>query len=201
MRADSLLTEENRVVGVGGTDQIDGSAREFRADRVINASGPWLREVATDLDRDLPRAFSPSLAINVLLDVDLGYEGALALPPPASGSPVFFLIPFHGRTLAGTLHLPRDAGSLSVDVTSDELASFVGQLAAAAPHLDITSGSVRKVLSGLVQPLAQVRCERSVARPSWIIRIPVGPSGSTASLRRSLRPLPGWRNGSWTEWG
>lgn len=71
--ADRLLTRDGRVLGVSAVDCRSGTAHEFHAHRVINAAGPWCRDLAGAWDREFEALFRPSLAFNLLLDV----------PPPS----------------------------------------------------------------------------------------------------------------------
>ncbi|NNF13883.1 MAG: FAD-dependent oxidoreductase, partial [Gemmatimonadetes bacterium] len=53
VEARTLEMEEGSVSGIRAMDCISGEAQLFRARRVVNCAGPWCREVAEDLDREV----------------------------------------------------------------------------------------------------------------------------------------------------
>lgn len=104
--AEGLLVERGRVAGITSRDRVAGSSLELHAPVVVNCAGPWCREVARRLDRDVPALFSPALAFNLFLDREPPSPAAVAVSPPRPGAGTYFLVPWKGGTLVGTCHLP-----------------------------------------------------------------------------------------------
>ena len=60
--------------------------------------------MARRMDARATPLFQPALGFNVLLERDLGMDGALGVPVAGGGT--YFLLPWNGLTLAGTHHEP-----------------------------------------------------------------------------------------------
>ncbi len=56
--ASDLITANGRVAGVHAVDHVDGTELEFKAPLVVNAAGPWSRDVVRAFDRDYPETLS-----------------------------------------------------------------------------------------------------------------------------------------------
>jgi glycerol-3-phosphate dehydrogenase len=109
-----------------------------------------VRELAQGHGGDAERLFRPSLAFNLLLDIDLSVDCALAVAAPQPGAPIMFLVPQSGALLAGTMHLPRPAGTTQAKPTEAEIAACLAHLNQAIPGLGARTGNVRRVLAGLL---------------------------------------------------
>lgn len=148
--ADELLTSNNRVAGVRGTDMETGKRHDFRSNAVINAAGPWCREVARSFDRDVEALFYPSIAWNVLFDRGALSSHAVAVAPPGAGAQVYFAHPWKGRLLVGTGHGPWSGGPDDIAPTREQLDEFIDDLNEAVPELGLTRSSISHVFAGLL---------------------------------------------------
>ena len=148
-KATKLLTHKDHVVGVRAVDQESETEFEFRTDVVINAAGPWCREVATTFDRDVPRLFNTMVAWNVLFDRPAISEYAMAVSPPQSGSRAFFVVPWNGLIFAGTGQASRRGMRPTQEIGADEMDEFCRELNQALPGLDLRKGEIIHVYSGL----------------------------------------------------
>lgn len=154
--ATALNYVEARAVEVGGDsvsgvrawDHVSGEEHVFRARSVVNCAGPWCRQVATDFDRDVPELFRPSLAFNVLFDRPVLSDCAVAVESSAEAGGAYFVVPWKGRMLAGTRHLPWDDDADPVGPPMSELSAFLDDLNLAVPGLDLTAADVRRVYAG-----------------------------------------------------
>ena len=146
-----LLTEDHRVGGVIARDSEAERHYEFKAPVVINAAGPWCREVGTQFDRDLPELFKPSLAWNVLFDRPAPTDFALAVTPKKLGGQTYFLHPWQGRLLAGTIH---NSWTEEISATPmpdrEQIEDFIRDLNYAIPQLKLNSNEILRVFSGLL---------------------------------------------------
>ena len=148
VEVDNLLEKNGRVVGVTASDEVSGNRLEFRGERVVNATGPWVRITARHFDRDVPKLFTPSVAWNVLFDYRAPFKHALAVTPPRPGAQTYFLHPWKGMVLAGTGHVP--AASVKDDVCPDnqQLSNFVNDIDQALPSMKLGGAPVRRVFAG-----------------------------------------------------
>jgi glycerol-3-phosphate dehydrogenase len=151
VEARSLLPSEGQVTGVVAEDVLTGESYEYRAKIVINAAGPWCRELANQWDRDLPNLFQASIAWNVLFDRPTLSTAALAVAAKKPGAQTYFLHPWKGRLLAGTIHDPWSGDITDVPMPSPQrLAEFIDDLNCAIPDLALTNSDVLRVFSGLL---------------------------------------------------
>ncbi|HVR72750.1 MAG TPA: FAD-dependent oxidoreductase [Planctomycetota bacterium] len=158
-----LLAPGRGVEGVCAIDRETGLVHEYRAPLVINCAGPWCRLVAERLDRDLPRLFRPSLALNVLLDRPAVSTAAVAVSAPSRGSRTYFLVPHQGRILAGTHHV-RGAGPGSPPELEAHVDGFLQALTEALPGLSPRREEVLRVYAGWV-PAAEEGGEEPARSP------------------------------------
>jgi glycerol-3-phosphate dehydrogenase len=145
-----VIVEGGAVRGVRVRDAASGSEFTLSTSRVVNCAGPQVHQLADRAGVDDERLFRPSLAFNVLLDVDLPQGQALAVAAPRPGAPILFLVPQPGALFAGTLHLPRPAGTTEALPTEQEISHYIDLLNAAIPGLDARLSNVRRVFAGLL---------------------------------------------------
>jgi len=149
-----IVSEGNVARGVRVRDVVADEIHTIAARSVVNCAGPHLRNLARGRGGDAERLFLPSLAFNVLLDLDLPTSRALAVTAPQHGAPTLFVLPQQGALLAGTMHLPRPAEATDAVATEAELAQFLGQLNAAVPRLHARPENIRRVFAGLLPAVA-----------------------------------------------
>jgi len=149
-RVDSLVVDAGTVRGVRVSDAATGSQYTVRARRVVNCAGPFVRSFTRGERGDSESLFHPSLAFNVLLEATLPTSAAVAVTAPEPGATTLFLVPQKRTVLAGTMHLPRPAGTVDAVPTRAELEDYLRQLRAAIPGFDVRLEHVRRVFSGLL---------------------------------------------------
>lgn len=157
--------DQARVVeGLVARDRATGKEFELSARVVVNCAGPWCREVAQTFDRDLPDLFHRSLALNLLIDRDPPAASAVAVKARREKAQTFFLVPWKGKMMAGTLHLPL-SGTGKIDrVDEDTINRFIADLNDAHPALELDSAAVLRVLWGFL-PAAEPNAAAPAVRP------------------------------------
>jgi glycerol-3-phosphate dehydrogenase len=164
VRAERLLRAGDGVAGVEAADRIDNRKLAFCAPVVINAAGPWCREVAAAFDRDYPQLFRPSVAFNVLLNREPLSSAALAVAPRRKGAGMYFVVPWKGRILAGTYHAPRPDGAAPEPPDNELVGRYLEDLNAAIPGMDLALKDVLRVHWGYL-PAARAGLARQADRP------------------------------------
>ncbi len=159
-----LLRRGDAVAGIEAVDAVAGETLELTAPVVVNCAGPWCRELAARLDRDVPALFRPSIALNLLLDRPPPAAEALAVTPAVAGGQVLFLHPWKGRVLAGTFHAPLPEAALPEEIEESLVATFLDRLNAAVPSLELARDDVLRVHWGLL-PAARQGGEALASRP------------------------------------
>ncbi|HEX9189768.1 MAG TPA: FAD-dependent oxidoreductase, partial [Vicinamibacteria bacterium] len=134
-----LLRAGGRIAGVAVKDALDGRTLEVRARMVVNAAGPWADDL---LARGGPRRVPAPLlrARNVVLGIPPAVPFAVGA---RSEGRFLFLVPWRGRTIAGTSYEPADAPP------SDPMA-LLDAAARAFPWAGIGRGDATLVHEGLV---------------------------------------------------
>jgi glycerol-3-phosphate dehydrogenase len=150
MEAEHIVTLDGRSAGVEARDRVTDGVHRFQAPRVVNATGPHVRLLARQSDRDLPALFRPTLAFNLLLNRPPLAELALAVQPPQRGAQVYFVLPWKGRLLAGTCYAGLPEATLEPKVTESQVRLFLDELNAAVPGLDLAPREVSHVYAGLL---------------------------------------------------
>ncbi len=155
VEAESLLLNRGRVAGVLAADRLGGYEHEFRAPVVVNAAGPWCRELAQTFDQDYPQLLRRRLLLfNVLFKRKAMSEYALALVPPGrrdgGASRTYFVHNWQRRMLAGTGEVLLADDVRSSTPRSQDIAAFIADLNDAVPELTLREGDIERVYSGIL---------------------------------------------------
>jgi len=156
------------------------SVGKFCAPVVINAAGPWSREVAQRLDRDQPGLLTPSLAFNILLDV----------PPPSSaavavqGSRTYFITPHRsGASFAGTMHRTWEGVNEPTDAMIDD---FVEDLNWAVPDWRIDRSKIIRITAGVLPAIGPGKAD--MARRSSFVKHDIKGLFSVCGIKYTTAP-------------
>jgi glycerol-3-phosphate dehydrogenase len=160
-----LLEEAGRVVGIRARDVLNGEELEVRAKIVVNTSGPWRTRILDLLNGRGPRRRLPlSKAFNLLLNRQIVPRYAVGIYSKGGfndrdavlnkGSRLFFITPWRGRSLIGTVHLPYDSDPDQITVTEPEIGAFLNEINEACPALNIKRRDVSFAYVGLLPSAA-----------------------------------------------
>lgn len=146
-----------RVTGVRSIDQTDGREYQFEAPLVINAAGPWCREVAALAGDDRPQLFNHRVLVwNLLFDRPPLASCAVAVTARRPGAHTYFLPPWKGQLLIGTGHVPLAPGEHR-SPTTGEVAAMIDDVNEAVPGLDLDRKELRRVYHGVMPGAGGVR--------------------------------------------
>jgi glycerol-3-phosphate dehydrogenase len=151
VQSESLLLHHGQVRGVLARDLESGQHHEFRSPIVINAAGPWCRQLAQMFDRDYPRLFPKNLLLfNILFKRKALSEYALALTPPGRKAHTYFVHNWKNRLLAGTAEIlvtgPPDRPSPG----AEQVADFIFDMNQAVPELTLKDQDIEHVYAGIL---------------------------------------------------
>ena len=150
IEAIELCKGEAGVTGVRAKDREYGKTYEYKSNIVINAAGPWCRDLAAAFDRDIPDLFKSSIAWNVVINKNPISSYATAVTPKKPDANTYFVIPWKGKLLAGTAHAPWFGNSDSPKPPDDLIQSFINDLNLAVPSLNLSMNDILYVFSGLL---------------------------------------------------
>lgn len=150
MQAVDLQLNDNTVTGIVAEDRLTGTTLEFHSNRVLNAAGPWNRDVVTRVGSGNADLYPLSLMWNVLFDREALSEYALGVSAGGDNGQIFFLHPWKGRLLIGTGHSPRNSLDDNTQPTESEIDEFIQGLNQAITGLNISKSEILHVYSGFV---------------------------------------------------
>ena len=117
----NFLSAKRTDEGFGVHYLADGDERSCRARTLVNAAGPWVNIV---LDRITPRPSTLAVDLvqgaHIILDGETR-RGVYYIEAPRDGRAVF-VMPWKGRTLAGTTETPYDGDPAEVHARPEEIA-------------------------------------------------------------------------------
>ena len=151
VHAAALLKENDGVAGIRAVDQESGDEYEFKAPIMINAAGPWCREVAAAFDRDHVPLFKKRLLVwNALFDKEALSNHALGLLPLKGGGHNYFFHPWKNRLLVGTGEIVVEKSEKETVVPAEAMQKFITDINTAVPGLNITEADIQRVYSGIL---------------------------------------------------
>jgi len=150
VNVDGLIKKNNVTIGVKAIDREHDDQLEFKAPVVVNATGPWNREIAKAFDRDYPILFERRiLNWNILFKRKALSSHALALTPHKGAGHTYFFHNWKNRLLVGTGEVPLD-DSCSNFPTEMQIHSFIHDLNSAVPGLSLSMDDIEHVYSGVL---------------------------------------------------
>jgi glycerol-3-phosphate dehydrogenase len=149
--AKKLLKGKNKVTGVQVADMENREEYEFKTSVVINATGPWCRELATLFDRDYPPLFKKRLLLwNVLFNREALSDYALGLSPLKNRGRSYFFYPWKNRLLVGNGELFVGDTHNETKVPAETMATFINNINILVPSLNLTEKDIQRVYAGIL---------------------------------------------------
>lgn len=97
-----LKDDSDRIVGARIRDNISGEEFDTYAKVVVNAAGPFCDSVRRMADKDAKPMICPSSGVHIVLPDYYSPEGMGLIVPKTKDGRVVFMLPWLGRTVAGT---------------------------------------------------------------------------------------------------
>uniref|UniRef100_A0A7N0UEU0 Glycerol-3-phosphate dehydrogenase n=1 Tax=Kalanchoe fedtschenkoi TaxID=63787 RepID=A0A7N0UEU0_KALFE len=100
----SFLKDEpsGRIIGARIRDNLSGREFDAHAKVVVNAAGPFCDSVRKMADDNLKPVIAPSSGVHIVLPDYYSPEGMGLIVPKTKDGRVVFMLPWLGRTIAGT---------------------------------------------------------------------------------------------------
>jgi len=151
VEADQLLSRGNQTTGVRAFDRVSGSEFEFHAPIVVNAAGPWCREIAREFDQDFKKLFPEYLLLwNVLFKRKALSDYSVTVSPSLGKGQTYFIHNWKGRVLAGTGQALVEKMAESSGPDDRHLMKFLDDLNNAIPGLGVRKADIDHIYYGLL---------------------------------------------------
>ncbi|RWR91579.1 glycerol-3-phosphate dehydrogenase SDP6, mitochondrial-like protein [Cinnamomum micranthum f. kanehirae] len=92
----------DQIIGARVRDNLSGKEFDTYAKVVVNAAGPFCDSVRKMADKDAPSMICPSSGVHIILPDYYSPEGMGLIVPKTKDGRVVFMLPWLGRTVAGT---------------------------------------------------------------------------------------------------
>lgn len=165
-RAERVLVEAGRVIGVIARDLRTDETATLRAPLVVNATGPWVDQLLGTLAGRRPRRLiGGSRGAHLVVDALPGLADTACYSEAASDGRPFFILPWNGMTLIGTTDIASTGDPDESIATEAEIDYLIAEARRLFPDSGISREHVRYVYSG-VRPLPFVtaREQASITR-------------------------------------
>ncbi len=161
LEVERVVRDGPRVTGVAIRDRLTGRTVEIRGRVVLNAAGPWTDRVLGLMGDGRARSnFRPSKAINLLVRRVFPGDAAVGIPAGVAfrdadgvlgAAPrLLFVVPWRGRSLVGTKHLPYRGEPDEFQVSGDEVDRVLAELNGGCPGARLDRSDVIAVHGGLL---------------------------------------------------
>ena len=141
-----LLTEHNRVVGAKVRDLLDDSVHQIKADVVVNVAGPWADIVSGMVLGEAKKGLIRSQGIHLVFRKVVNNRAVVLR---TLGGRHFFLIPWRGKTLAGTTDDIYKGEPDAYRVTRAAAQRFLTEINEVYPSAKVTLDEVTWTFGGL----------------------------------------------------
>jgi len=202
----AVVVNYAEVVGLAPIEvQVDGRALRVDAQRVVNASGPWIDRVRRLEDPAAARSVRLSKGVHVVLDGAEDWQSALTISHDKIR--VSFAVPWEGKLLLGTTDTLHEGEPETVAVTAEDVRQVLDEasLAVDLPGGPLVSFAGLRVLPGGNEGTASARRETVYSTgPSGMLSVAGGKLTTyrrialdaldhlgVRGLSRRPRPLPG----------
>ncbi len=125
-----LIKEGSRVVGVRTRNRITGEYREFYADVVFNATGPWMMKMAGIAGVDLK--IRPSKGVHLVLDRRFSNNGIIV---KAIDGRSIFIMPHENNSIIGTTDDDYFGDPDNIPILHDEVEYLLTSIESVIPEV------------------------------------------------------------------
>lgn len=151
MKVESFLYENNKVAGVRVVDQLDGSAYEFRAKKIINAAGPWVDELRDKDGSKTGKHLQLSKGVHLVIDQSK-FPLTQAIYFDTPDGRMVFAIPRDGKTYVGTTDTFYKADPVQPVMTKEDRDYIMAAIRYMFPAVQLAEADIESSWAG-VRPL------------------------------------------------
>lgn len=151
MKAESFLYEKERVVGLLATDQLSGDTLKIHAQRIVNASGPWVDDVRSKDSILNGKKLKWTKGVHIVVDnTDFPLEQAVYFD--TQDGRMMFAIPRNGKTYIGTTDTFYAGDPKNPVASRDDVQYILQAIAFMFPSIKLSFENVESTWAG-IRPL------------------------------------------------
>ncbi len=177
VKAEKLITGENRITGLRAVDEITGEKFDIRSKFTIVAAGPWLNKFSNNSELFFPL----TKAVNIVVNKNLFGEYAVGLESAEKyedkdaiikrGKRLYFFIPLHGKTMIGTSYKKYSEDPDDLKITKSDILEILEEVNKINPQINLDYSDVCFYHVGLLpmEPLANPGDDIQPGKQSKII--------------------------------
>lgn len=141
--AQEFILDGDQLRGVVARDELAGNELEIRGNWTINATGPWVSRLASNIEpgKNYARELPLTKSINIVTRKRIYGDFAVGLQSSRRSDSVvgdtkrlYFFTPWKDCTLIGTTHFAYGGNPDSFEITSEEIEEFLHEINAICPH-------------------------------------------------------------------
>jgi len=154
MRAVELVTTKGQITGALLRDEHEALEFRVQARVVINAAGIFADEIRQMDEPDTPPIVQPSQGVHLVFDRHFLQGNSAIMVPHTDDGRVLFVIPWHGKVLAGTTDTAMQQAEIEPRPLEEEIAFILRNAAKYMAH-DPTRADILSMFAGqrpLVRP-------------------------------------------------
>lgn len=172
LSASDFLLDGDRVIGVTAKDEIDGAEFSIHSKLVINAAGPWIDSLNSELKsaHQAPSIKGFSVGSHVIARKICDYAIAVTTKHQSDakidrGGRHVFAIPWRGYSLIGTSYDEIEHPESEVKLQSNHVDQLLDAINSGIPSAKLTRGDLVSGFSGLL-PLRTDNIDRTLYQGS-----------------------------------
>ncbi|USK37532.1 glycerol-3-phosphate dehydrogenase/oxidase [Cytobacillus firmus] len=152
LKVENLLYDERgKVCGAAAADQLTGKIHEIRAEKVINAAGPWVDSIREKDGSRKGKTLRLTKGVHLVIDQSkFPLKQAVYFDTPDKR--MVFAIPRNGKTYVGTTDTFYDSDPVNPKMTSSDRTYIINAINFMFPSVKITENDIESSWAG-VRPL------------------------------------------------
>lgn len=159
VKAEAPILEGRRVVGVRASDALTGESFDVRAEIVVDAAGPWSAQWLAGLGRAPAVPAHWALAVNLVVRNWPVPAHAVGLQSRGNRR-LYFFTPWRGATMAGTYYREHRGPLDALEVTDEDVESYLEALNDCLPGGTISRGDILAIHAGILPCRRPARPDR-----------------------------------------
>ncbi len=152
-KVNTLLYQNNKVIGAEITDEITGESYRIKAKKIVNATGPWVDKIREMDDSKEGKSLILSKGVHLVIDQSrFPLKQAVYFDTPDGR--MVFAIPRDGKTYVGTTDTFYQGDLINPEMTEADREYLIEAIRFMFPDANITVEDVESSWAG-IRPLIQ----------------------------------------------